>query len=269
MFFGTANISAEILSVIEMGWQRVNANAGYRPFHTLSFRLEGGATFYSGERELLETQEDDVVFVPAEYDFSKQAGKGRILAIHFSSSSPLPGEILRFSSKNPALFRSEFLKLHEIWTQKQPHYEYRAKILLYQILLEIEKEWSEVKTSPAAAYIAPALEYINSHFAEGAVSVDGLAKLCGMSDTYFRRRFVEEYGITPQQYISRLRLTAARELLQSGYYSVSEIASRCGFNSINYFSMFIKKETGLSPSAYRKTLSVPPGDSGKADTHKP
>lgn len=261
MFFGTANISAEILSVIEMGWQRVNSRAGYRPFHTLSYRLEGGAAFYSGEQELLQTQEDDIVFVPAEYDFSKQAGKGRILAVHFSSSAPLPAKILRFSSKNPSFFRSEFQKLHRVWTQKQPYYEYKAKILLYQILLEIEVEWSEVKTSPAATYLAPALEYINSHFAEGAVSVDMLAKLCGMSDTYFRRLFVGEYGTTPQQYISRLRLTAARELLQSGYYSVSEIASRCGFNSISYFSAFIKKETGLNPTAYRKMLSSPPGKS--------
>ena len=98
------------------------------------------------------------------------------------------------------------------------------------------------------------MEHINEHFAEGAVSVDELARMCGMSDTYFRKLFVSEFGVTPQQYISRLRLGAATELLQSGYYTVSEIASRCGFNNINYFSTFIKKETGLSPLHYRNQL---------------
>ena len=60
--------------------------------------------------------------------------------------------------------------------------------------------------------------------------------------------------MTPQKYINQLRLTAATELLQSGYYSISEVASHCGFNNINYFSAFIKKETGLSPVSYRKVL---------------
>lgn len=254
MFFGTTNISAEILSVIQMGWQRVNARAGYRPFHTISYRLVGGAAFFSGETELLHAEEDDILFIPAGYDFTKQAGQGKILAIHFTSSTPLPAEILRFSSKNPGFFRSEFLKLLQVWQQKQPGYEYEAKILFYRILLEMEREWSAVRTSSAAARLAPALAHINAHFLEGTVSVDLLAKLCGMSDTYFRRLFVEEYGTTPQQYISRLRLTAATELLQSGYYSVSEIASRCGFNNINYFCAFIKKETGLTPLQYRNKL---------------
>ena len=54
----------------------------------------------------------------------------------------------------------------------------------------------------------------------------------------------------------------ATELLQSGYYSVGEIASRCGFNNINYFSTFIKKETGLSPLRYRDRLlgAKPPAE---------
>lgn len=254
VFFGTANISAEILSVIEMGWQRVNARAGYRPFYTLSYRLVGSAVFSNADRELLRVEEDEIAFVPAEYDFFKQAGLGKILAVHFTSVSPLPREILRFSPKNPDFFRREFQKLHHVWTQKQPGYEYEAKIAFYRILLEMEREWSESKHSVAGQRLSTALEYINAHFSEGAVSVEELARLCGMSDTYFRKLFVAEHGMTPQQYISNLRLTTATELLQSGYYTVSEIASRCGFNNINYFSAFIKKETGMSPLRYRKHL---------------
>ena len=254
MFFKSANIDVNILSVIQMGWQRVNARAGARPFHTLSFRLEGGATFFSQDKQLLTAQQDEIVFVPAEYDFSKQAGKGKILAIHFSSESDLPQEILRFSPLNPGYFRTEFLQLLRIWTKKDPGYEYEAKILLYRIILEIEKEWAKDRRSAASQQLALAISYITEHYSEGAISVDALAKLCSMSDTYFRRLFVTEFGVTPQRYISHLRLTKATELLQSGYYSVSEIASRCGFNSINYFSTFIKKETGLSPLHYRNKL---------------
>ena len=257
MFFKSANIDIKILSVIQMGWQRVNARAGARPFHTLSFRLEGGATFFSEDKQLLTAQQDEIVFVPAEYDFSKQAGKGKILAIHFTSESDLPQEILRFSPLNPGYFCTAFQQLHRVWVKKDPGYEYEAKILLYRIILEIEKEWARDRRSAASQQLALAISYIKEHYCEGAISVDALAKLCNMSDTYFRKLFVTEFGITPQRYISQLRLVTATELLQSGCYTVSEIASRCGFNNINYFSTFIKKETGLNPTAYRKkALSV-------------
>jgi len=254
MFFQTPNMDAKILSVIQMGWQRVNARAGYRPFHTLSYRLVGDARFFSEEKELMQVREGEIVFIPAGFDFAKQAGEGRIVAVHFVSDSPLPAEMLRFSPENPSHFRAEFQKLHDIWTRRNPGYEYEAKILFYRIVLRMEQEWAKVSHAATAERLSAAMEQIHSHFSEGNVSVEALAAQCGMSDTYFRRLFVAEFGITPQQYISRLRLTTATELLQSGYYTVGEIAQRCGFHNINYFSAFIKKETGLSPLRYRDRL---------------
>lgn len=267
MFFKSANVDVNILSVIEMGWQRVNARAGYRPFHTLSYRLVGDAVFFSGAQEVLRVNEGEIGFFPAGYDFSKQAGKGRIVAVHFSSPSQLPDEILSFTPKNPLRFRSEFEKLHQIWKQKNPGYEYESKILLYRIMLEMEREWSADQKTATAQHLSGILEYINEHFSSSALSVTELTQMAGVSDTYLRKLFVAEYGMTPQKYINHLRLTAATELLQSGYYSISEIASRCGFNNINYFSAFIKKETGLSPLSYRKhlldTISAVPISSAK------
>ena len=78
--------------------------------------------------------------------------------------------------------------------------------------------------------------------------------MCGMSDTYFRRLFVAEFGITPLRYINQLRMTQIRELLQANYNSIEDIAEQCGFNNVNYFSLFVKKETGMSPSLYRRKL---------------
>ncbi len=62
-----------------------------------------------------------------------------------------------------------------------------------------------------------------------------------MSDTYFRKLFVERFSVTPLKYINRLKLNYAKELLLSDYYTVEEIAEKCGFNNINYFSLFIKR----------------------------
>ena len=56
------------------------------------------------------------------------------------------------------------------------------------------------------------------------------------------------------RYINRLRFDLARELLRSGYYTIKEVSERCGFNNVNYFCLFIKKETGMSPLHYQKKL---------------
>ena len=252
MFFLSSDVNVHIQSVIDMSWQRVNARAGARPFHTLSYRLVGGATFSAEGQAQLQVEEDEIVFVPADHDFSKQAEKGRIIAVHFTSDSALPDTIQRFSPKNAQHLRQEFMELLSIWTSRRIGFEYEAKIQLYRIMLEMERQWAA--RSPGDIRLEAALAYIHEHLADSTLSVDALAKRCNMSDTYFRKLFVQALDMTPQQYISSLRLDMASELLRSGYYSVSEIAERCGFNNANYFSLFIKKQTGLSPLQYRKRL---------------
>ena len=233
MFFETTDVNAQILSVMEMGWQRVNARVGARPFHALAYRLAGGTTLAVEGQDQLEMAADEITFCPADFAFSKQADRCRIIVVHFLSDSPLPRSIRRFVPQNPDHFRQAFREL-------------------YRILLEMERQWAAQAASDHR--LAPALDYIADHLGDSSLSVDILAKLCGMSDTYFRKLFVELLGITPQRHISSLRLHKATELLRTGYYSVSEIAERCGFNNPNYFSLFIKKETGLTPLQYRKHL---------------
>jgi len=255
MFFGTSDVNAQILSVMEMGWQRINARVGARPFHALAYRLMGDTTFYGDGQEQMQVAADEITFCPAGFSFTKQSDQCRIIVVHFLSDSPLPDSIRRFIPKNPDHFRTAFRALATLWAEKKPGYEYEAKILLYRILLDMERQWA--KQSPTDQRLTPALQYISDHLGDSTLSVDTLAKLSNMSDTYFRRLFVEILSITPQKYIHDLRLERATELLRSGYYSVSEISNRCGFNNPNYFSLFIKKATGLSPLQYRKQLLKP------------
>ena len=69
-----------------------------------------------------------------------------------------------------------------------------------------------------------------------------------MSDTYFRKLFFQNFKTTPLKYINKLKLEYAKELLCSNYYTIEEVSEKCGFENINYFSTFIKKQTGVPPS---------------------
>ena len=98
------------------------------------------------------------------------------------------------------------------------------------------------------------LDYMNIHFCEDISSAD-LARRFGYSEGYFCRHFKVVTGLSPMIYIRILRLEKARELLQKGQYSFSEIASRCGFSSSTYFTRCFKSHFKLTPSEYLRQLS--------------
>jgi len=258
MFFRSSDISVRILTVMELQWGQVSARVEGRPFHALSFRLEDGTTLRSDDREATVCRAGDLSFTPAGCAFSKQAEQDRILVVHFTADAPLPETICSLRPRDPEHFRKSFTELLQVWNNKQFGFEHQARILFYGILLDAEQEWARQQSPAGEERLAPAIRQIHDHFADGSLTVDGLSRLCGMSDTYFRRLFVEAFGETPRRYINRLRMARVTELLRSSYYTMERISESCGFNNVNYFSLFVKKETGLSPSLYRKKLLTPP-----------
>ncbi len=254
MFFLSSDIAVHILTVMELHWGPVHARVEGRPFHALSFRLADGVTLASEGREALVSEVGDISLTPAGCAFRKQAEQDRIVVVHFTADAPLPGGICSLHPGNPEHFQKRFRRLLQVWTEKQLGYEHEARMLFYGILLDMEREWARQESPEGEERLAPALRQIHDRFSEGSLSVDELSRLCGMSDTYFRKLFVDATGETPLRYINRLRMARVTELLRANYYGMEKIAEICGFSTVNYFSLFVKKETGLTPSAYRKKL---------------
>lgn len=84
------------------------------------------------------------------------------------------------------------------------------------------------------------------------ISLEELAALCHMSVTGFRRRWLSAFGETAMRYRDQLRLSHSEELLLTGYYTVSEVASRCGFEDVSYFVKFFKRHRGVTPKDFIK-----------------
>ncbi len=93
--------------------------------------------------------------------------------------------------------------------------------------------------------------YLQEHHA-GAIERQEVAELVGISPDYLSRMFRQETGMSPWQYLNRLRIAHAQELLLSTTDSVTEIGSQVGFSDAAYFSRKFRIETGLSPQAFRK-----------------
>ena len=85
--------------------------------------------------------------------------------------------------------------------------------------------------------------------------LEQLAKLSNLSLSSFKREFKKTFGDTPSNYITKLRMEKAKELLILSDLSVSEIAYDTGFNDPLYFTRLFKKREGITPSHFRRTYS--------------
>lgn len=99
--------------------------------------------------------------------------------------------------------------------------------------------------------IAKGKEYMKQHLEE-PIAIEEIAEHVSMSVSYFTKVFREMTGFSPYEYLLRLRLEQAKELLLQTELSVGEIAYRSGFHSDSNFIYFFKKETGISPLKFRR-----------------
>jgi len=82
-----------------------------------------------------------------------------------------------------------------------------------------------------------------------------LAAEMGMSERQFYRCVEDFFGESPKNYIRRVRLEKASELVHSGEYNtVKEIALRVGFRKVSYFSKLFEEREGVTPSAILKNF---------------
>jgi len=104
--------------------------------------------------------------------------------------------------------------------------------------------------------IAQAKQYINAHQADD-LSLGQVAKAVNTSTFYFCKMFKKATGLHFTQYLSRVRVEKAKNLLLNPNLRVSEIAYEVGFQSLTHFNRVFKKIVGQSPTAYRKQLPQP------------
>lgn len=99
--------------------------------------------------------------------------------------------------------------------------------------------------------LRPAIDYIYKNKSEN-ITVENMAKVCHISQSYFSRLFSKEIGDSFSNYISKLKIKWAKDLLEESDMSISQISDELGFNEPGYFIKIFKKYEGVTPSVYRK-----------------
>lgn len=126
--------------------------------------------------------------------------------------------------------------------------------LLSDILFQIYFEHSEVdrhldKLTSHDKLVNAAIDHIEKNL-DKKILIEDICRALGTNSSTLNFKFRREFCMSIGQFIMNERMKKARRLLIGTTYNISEIASRCGFENVYYFSNAFKKAHGVSPSNY-------------------
>lgn len=135
--------------------------------------------------------------------------------------------------------------VHEVMTSDY------IRVLLNCILAKVKAVVGGTHNTNKILPIQHAMLYVQNHFGD-PLTLENVSKIAGYSPNYFNYKFKEYTGVSFKQYLSDLRFTVARRMLETTNVSVEEIGAECGFRNASNFSLGFKKKYGTSPLHYRE-----------------
>lgn len=129
------------------------------------------------------------------------------------------------------------------------------------LLIETPRAWQAgfaivpLKTEHSDESISTAQEWLHENFHRN-LPLEAHARRAGMSLRNFVRRFKQATGDSPLAYLQKLRIAAAKRLLESDHRSMQEISDAVGYQDVAFFRSLFQRHTGVSPSAYRHSFGL-------------
>ena len=118
-------------------------------------------------------------------------------------------------------------------------------------ILKLEDAYQMVSSGECADYVTRALSCIHAEYDQD-LTVEQLANRLGLDRSYFSDLFRDRTGVTPGQYLIRLRMNKAAELIARHGYTPTLAAQSCGYPDLAQFSKRFKAQFGISPRPYRQ-----------------
>ena len=184
-------------------------------------------------------------------------------------------DILRTIRENNLATRVLFLSGHREFRYAQEALEYGAQGYLTKpvsrekLLLALRGQLAQLEAAETVPATPPPdlrcgneqinriIAYINSHYREN-ISLERAARLAYMNPSYFSVYFKKNTGVNFKEYLTRVRLNRAAEILAQRDLKTYELAELAGFTDPRCFSELFKRRYGKTPSKYRQESGEPP-----------
>jgi len=141
-------------------------------------------------------------------------------------------------------------RLFEEFRARPVDFEYAAALPLRDILLLLGRSRKDFDKERR---LDKSIRYIHTHIRYD-LSVEKLAAMEYLGVSRYRELFRSTMGSSPSDYITRLRITRAKDLLGQTSMSISEISEGAGYENRNYFQNTFKRITGMTPGEYRRSI---------------
>ncbi len=125
---------------------------------------------------------------------------------------------------------------------------YSAELLEQEIRQQMDEDSAESKLSEREN------ERLGQAIVEGVIqglSIEELAEICCCSPSTFKRRFVDQYNVSPHRWILQCRIRLACRILSTTDISIADVASTCGFINTSHFIAKFKRHMEMTPLQYR------------------
>src|SRR6266576_3040379 len=129
------------------------------------------------------------------------------------------------------------------------------------LLIDMPRAWQAgfavvpLKTEHNDEAISTAQDWLHQNF-HRPFPLEAPAHRAGMSLRNFVRRFKQATGDSPLNYLQKLRIAAAKRLLESNHRTMQEISDAVGYQDVAFFRSLFQRHTGVSPSAYRERIGA-------------
>lgn len=221
------------------------------------FMDEQTGTSYVGGRQIPLSRGTLICAKPGQIRYSKLPI--RCLYLHLYTEDP---EVKVFLEELPDSFQLNdletipelFYKLMRLDMDNKPRQQFLALGYAIELIYTISRQtYGGREDAPFAHRQAmSAVEQYIRRDLTGNMDLDTLAGVANLSTSYFHKVFCGYFGVTPAEYVTARRISAAKAMLVMGEKSLDRIAEECGFGSQSYFNYRFKQVTGTTPLQYRK-----------------
>ncbi|MBD2845490.1 helix-turn-helix transcriptional regulator [Paenibacillus sp. IB182496] len=216
--------------------------------------LEAGCVFqipYGRHLVLRSEPQRPLCYYTVQYDYTRVVWEGEAAACERPAARILPLPLV-MPMPDQAGMRVGMERLYRLWTSKSPGFAGRAQLAFVTLLHHVFDQTSaQREADPAEQAIHASAAYIEQHYAD-PLEREALARRASLSSSYYSVLFKRHVGCTPVQYITRIRMDSAMQLLKESNLPVSEVARQVGYEDALYFTRVFSRAIGMTPRAFRR-----------------
>ena len=234
-------------------------NAETRVDYYLLYLVSGELTVHISDKDAVLNAGNFIIFPPGcRYRYSHKSGAPiEYMWLHFTGSDveetlkkyelniypkintiePDDAIIMRFQNIFNAFIKHDKFRENELST------------LLERLMISLARRVSGEKKQ--SNLLNKSIAYINSNYVED-IRIPDLAKMENLSISRYNTLFKKVTGLSPVEYIKKMRLASACELLSATDLPIKTVSSMVGYSDSHFFSRIFKKSLGVSPAFYRK-----------------